>query len=168
MIYNYESKIPNIHSSVFIADSADIIGDVAIEKNSSVWFSAVIRGDSNYIKVGEGTNIQDRVVIHANNSDNGVEIKNNVTVGHGAIIHGCTINDNCIIGMGAIIMDNAQIGEETIIGANSLVTSEKKIPRGVLVMGSPAKVIRKLTPEEKMEIRKNAEHYIEISKKYFK
>lgn len=128
MIYSYDDKKPNIHSSVFIAKSADIIGDVNIDKNSSVWFGAVIRGDSNYIRIGEGTNIQDNSVLHTNTYDNGIDIKNNVTIGHGVILHGCTINSNCIIGMGATILDDVEIGEYTIVGANSLITSGKKIP----------------------------------------
>ncbi|KHD35664.1 acetyltransferase [Clostridium acetobutylicum] len=168
MIYSYDDKKPNIHSSVFVAKSADIIGDVNIDKNSSVWFGAVIRGDSNYIRIGEGTNIQDNSVLHTNTYDNGIDIRNNVTIGHGVILHGCTINSNCIIGMGATILDNVEIGEYTIVGANSLITSGKKIPGGVLCMGSPAKVIRELTVDEKLEIDKNAQHYIEMGKKYFK
>lgn len=166
MIYSYENKKPVIASSVFVAQSADIIGDVKIEEGSSIWFGVVIRGDSNYIKIGRGSNIQDNSVIHVNSNDNGVNIEDNVTVGHGAILHGCTIRSNCLIGMGSTIMDNAEIGEGTIIGANSLVTSGKKIPSGVLCMGSPAKVIRKLTEEEKLSITQNAEHYIEMGKKY--
>lgn len=166
MIYSYENKKPIIASSVFVAQSADIIGDVKIEEDSSIWFGVVIRGDSNYIKIGRGSNIQDNSVIHVNSNDNGVNIEDNVTVGHGAILHGCTIRSNCLIGMGSTIMDNVEIGEGTIIGANSLVTSGKKISSGVLCMGSPAKVIRKLTEEEKLGITQNADHYIEMGKKY--
>lgn len=112
MIYSYENKKPVIASSVFVAQSADIIGDVKIEEGSSIWFGVVIRGDSNYIKIGRGSNIQDNSVIHVNSNDNGVNIEDNVTVGHGAILHGCTIRSNCLIGMGSTIMDNAEIGKE--------------------------------------------------------
>ncbi|PJI07204.1 MULTISPECIES: gamma carbonic anhydrase family protein [Clostridium] len=166
MIYSYENKKPDINLSVFVAQSADIIGDVKIGQDSSIWFGVVIRGDSNYIKIGSGSNIQDNSVIHVNSNDNGVTIEDNVTVGHGVILHGCTVHSNCLIGMGSTIMDNAEIGEGSIVGANSLVTSGKKIPSGVLCMGSPAKVIRKLTEEEKLSIKENAKHYIEMGKKY--
>jgi len=166
MIYNYKTNKPKIHEGVFIANSADIIGDVTIEKDSSIWFGVVIRGDINKITIGEGTNIQDNSTLHISIEENPLEIGKYVTVGHGSILHGCKIGDNSLIGMGSTILDNAEIGEFTLIGAGSLVTENKKIPSGVLCMGRPAKIIRNLTDEEKENIKLNAQEYITLSKEY--
>ncbi|MDF2502697.1 MULTISPECIES: gamma carbonic anhydrase family protein [Clostridium] len=166
MIYKFKSYRPEIHESAFIAESADIIGNVAIKKNCNVWFGVVIRGDVNKICIDEGTNIQDNSTLHITKGESSLEVGKFVTVGHGSILHGCKIRDHSLIGMGSIILDNAEIGEYTIIGAGSLVTKNKKIPSGVLCMGRPAKVIRELTEEEKEGLRLNAEEYIDIIKDY--
>jgi carbonic anhydrase/acetyltransferase-like protein (isoleucine patch superfamily) len=168
MIYKFQHKHPIIDERTFIAQSADIIGDVTIEEDCSIWFGAVVRGDDNYIKIGRGTNIQDNCTIHIGGSDYPTEIGQYVTVGHGAIVHACKVGDYCLIGMGAMVLDGAEIGEYTIVGAGSVVTGGKKIPSGVLVLGSPGKVVRELSDEEKRSLEKSAEHYIELSKQYMK
>jgi len=166
MIYEYMGEKPKIDESCFIANSSDIIGSVSIGEGSSVWFGAVIRGDGNYIKIGKKSNIQDNSVLHINDGGTPIIIGDNVTVGHGAILHGCTIEDNCIIGMGATILDGAVICENTLIAAGSIVTGGKIIPTGVLCLGVPAKVVRKLTEEDIKEIKEAAEHYVMLSNNY--
>ena len=155
----------SIDKSVFIADGAKIIGSVEIEENSSVWFNAVIRGDSNDVKIGYGSNVQDNAVIHTSR-DFGVNIGDNVTIGHGAIVHGCTIGNNVLIGMGAIVLDGAVIEENCIIGAGTLVTQGKVIPSGSLAFGNPCKVVRELSEEEIKSILDNAVSYVNKAKKY--
>lgn len=152
MVKNIKKK-----DSVWIAPTADVIGNVTIGEESSVWYRAVVRGDVCAITIGEGSNIQDGAVIHGN-FGHPVTIGNCVTIGHNAIVHGCTIGNNVLVGMGAIILDDAEIGENCIIGAGALVTSGKKIPSGSLVLGSPAKVVREVTKEE---ITKNADNAME-------
>lgn len=165
MIGNFKEKRPEIHNTCFVAESADIIGDVVIGENSNVWFGTVIRGDTNKIIIGKNTNIQDNSTLHVDGAAS-LNIGDNVTVGHGVILHGCSIDNSALIGMGSIVLNNAKIGEYTIIGAGSLVTEGKEIPAGVLCMGSPAKIIRELTEDEKIKIRKSAEHYVELSQEY--
>lgn len=165
MIRKFENCIPEVDKSCFISDSADVIGKVHLCKDVNVWFGAVIRGDLNSIYIGEKTNIQDNCVVHVEHP-NPTHIGNYVTIGHSAIIHGCEIGDCTLIGMGSIIMNGAVIGSETIIGAGSIVTQNKNIPSGVLCLGSPAKVIRKLTDKEKVNLKKEAQKYIDNSKKY--
>ncbi|MBQ9730809.1 MAG: gamma carbonic anhydrase family protein [Bacilli bacterium] len=154
-----------IDKSVFLADGSKVIGEIKINKNSSVWFNAVIRGDSNIIEIGENTNVQDNAVIHTS-KEYGVVIKDNVSIGHGAIIHGCNIGNNVLIGMGAIILDNVNIGDNCIIGAGTLITQNKVIPEGSLVYGNPMKIVRNLTEEEKKSILENALEYVHKSKAY--
>ena len=167
MIINYESKTPEIHDSVFVADDARIIGNVRIGKSSSIWFGAVIRGDMESITIGEKTNIQDLSLLHVP-VDAKLEIGDNVTIGHRAIVHGCKIGNNCLIGMGSIIMDSAEIGDNCIIGAGSLVTQGTIIPSGSMAFGSPAKVKKEVTPEEVKMISKNAAEYSEYARRYMK
>jgi len=163
VIINFKDKKPSIHPTSFVADSADIIGDVILEENSSVWFRAVLRGDINYIRVGKNSNIQDGCVLHVTES-NPCVVGENVTVGHNAILHGCTVKDGALIGMGAIILDGAQIGEEALVAAGSLVPSGKVIPPRSLAVGSPAKVVTELTEEYLNSIRKNTRDYVMLSK----
>ena len=155
----------SIDKTVFIADGARVLGDVEIGKNSSVWFNAVIRGDSNKIRIGNRSNIQDNAVIHTS-KDFGVRIGDNVTIGHGAIVHGCTVKSNVMIGMGAIVLNGAVIEENCIIGAGALVTQGKVIPAGSLVFGNPAKVVRSLTDQEIRSITDNAASYVEEAEHY--
>jgi len=166
VIYIYKGEKPEINESCFIAPSADIIGSVSIGEDSSVWFGTVIRGDGNYIKIGKGSNIQDNSIVHININGSPIIIGDNVTVGHGAILHGCKIEDNCLIGMGTTILDGTIIRKNTLIAAGSIVTGGKIIPSGVLCLGVPAKVIRKLSEEEVQEIKEAAKHYIMLSKEY--
>ena len=155
----------SIDKSVFIADGAKVIGDVEIGKNSSIWFNAVIRADSDKVKIGENSNIQDNAVIHTSEGF-GVQIGDNVTIGHGAIVHGCTIKDNVIIGMGTIILNGGVIEENCIIGAGTLVTQGKVIPAGSLAFGNPMKIVRQLTEQEIQSITDNATSYVKEAKEY--
>ena len=147
-----------IAEDVYIAEGARVVGDVTIGKNSSVWYNAVIRGDSNSVVIGENTNIQDNAVLHTSHGC-GVKIGNHVTIGHGAIVHGCTVGNHVLIGMGAIILDGAVIEDNCIIGAGALVTQNKVAPEGSLVLGNPAKVMREISDEEKKAILENADDY---------
>jgi carbonic anhydrase/acetyltransferase-like protein (isoleucine patch superfamily) len=167
MIHSFKDQKPTIHESCFIAESADIIGQVTIGENSNIWYNAVLRGDYNYIKVGKNTNIQDNSSVHISEVYP-VIIGDHVTIGHSAIIHACKIGNNTLIGMGAIILDGAEIGEESIIGAGSLVSQGKVIPSGVLALGSPAKVVRELSLEERKGLKKWAEDYVGYAKEYKK
>lgn len=163
MIRDFEGIKPEIHESVYVSESAEIIGKVSIGENSSVWYTSVIRGDDEYIKIGKNTNIQDGTVIHGELK---TEIGDNVTVGHRAIIHGAKVGNNSLIGMGAILLDGAEIGEFSIVGAGALVTSGKKFPDGMLIIGSPAKAVRELTDEEKKGLLKSADMYVETAEKH--
>lgn len=156
-------KEPNISKNVFVAPSADVMGDVILEENSSVWYQTVIRGDCTTIRIGKGSNIQDGSVVHA---DPGfpVKIGQGVTVGHGAIIHGCSVGDNSLVGMGAIVLNGATIGKNCIVAAGALVTGGTNIPDGMLAIGSPAKVLRPLREEEIASNRENAEEYMHLAK----
>lgn len=167
VIHKFRDKYPVISSEAFIASSSDVIGNVEIMENASIWFTSVLRGDFDKIFIGKGTNIQDGSILHSDTNEP-IRIGENVSVGHKCVIHGCTIDDNCIIGMGSIILNGVQIGRNTIVGAGSLVTQNKVIPEGVLCLGTPAKVIRELTQEEIDNIRLNAIHYIENVKEYRK
>ena len=151
MIKGFDGINPTIDNSAFVAESADIIGDVVIEKDANIWYNTVLRGDANKIIVGENSNVQDGSIVHCGEESPTI-IGKNVTIGHGAIIHGCNIGDYSLIGMGSIILNDAEIGEFTMVGAGSLVTS-KKFPPGVLLLGSPAKVVRELTDKEKESLR---------------
>lgn len=157
----------SINETVFIADGAKVIGDVEIGANSSVWFNAVIRADSDKVSIGENSNVQDNAVIHTSEGF-GVQIGDNVTIGHGAIVHGCTVENNVMIGMGAIVLNGAVIGENSIIGAGALVTQGKIIPAGSLAFGNPVKVVRELTDDEIKSITDNANSYVKEANEYKK
>lgn len=154
----------NIAEWVYIAEGAKIIGDVEIGEGSSVWYNAVIRGDSNPIVIGENTNVQDNAVLHVSHS-HALKIGDYVTIGHGAIVHGCTIGNNVLIGMGAIVLDGAVIEDNCIIGAGALVTQNRMISAGSLWLGNPAKFVRELTETEITSIRENAEVYADETNK---
>lgn len=163
MIKSFNNIEPEIDCSVYVSNSADIIGMVKIGKNSSVWYNSVIRGDDQEIIIGENTNIQDGAVLHG---DEKTVIGDNVTVGHRAIVHGAKIGNNSLIGMGSIVLDGAEIGEHCLVGAGSLITSNKKFDSKMLIMGSPAKAVRPLTEEEIKNLDKSAKLYVEMSKKH--
>ena len=160
-----EKKLKTDGEDFFIAPSATVIGDVQLAKDASIWFNATLRGDVEPITIGEGSNIQDGSVIH---TDPGcpATIGKNVTVGHLVMLHGCIIEDDCLIGIGSTILNKAKIGKNSIIGANALITENKVIPERSLVIGSPGKVIRQVTDEEIKHIKENAEHYVKNYKKY--
>ena len=167
MFYDLKDKKPQISGGNWVAPNATIIGDVTLEKNSSIWFHAVLRGDIENIPIGEGSNIQDGSVLH---TDLGCPLKvgKDVTVGHLVMLHGCTIGDNSMIGIGAVILNNDKIGKNCIIGAKALITEKKEIPDNSLVVGSPGKVIREVTEDEKKVVLENTKHYQDNWKKYSK
>ena len=156
---------PVIHPSAFIAPNATLLGDVTIGEDASVWYNTVLRGDINRIVVGNGSNVQDGSVLHLS-AEHGCLIGDYVTVGHMAMLHACTIGNECLIGMGAIILDGAVIGERSIIGAGALVTQGKIIPPGSMVLGSPAKVVRPLTDDEQAGLREWAARYVRLIPHY--
>lgn len=166
MILPHHGKWPVIHETAFIAPSADLIGEVEIGRDSSVWFRTVVRGDVNWIKIGERTNIQDLSICHVTRKTAPLRIGDEVTVGHQVTLHGCTIQNRVLVGMGSVIMDQAVVGEDCIIGARSLVTQGVEIPPGSLVVGSPAKVIRKLKEEEIAFLKKSADNYCRDTAEY--
>lgn len=163
----YEGFSPQVADSAFIAHSADIIGRIEINEKSSIWFGAVLRGDINKITIGKYSNIQDNSTVHVC-EDAPAQIGDYVTIGHNCVIHGCKINNYSLIGMGSTILDGVEVGEYSMVGAGSLVTSNKKFPPGVLILGSPAKVARELTEEEKVKLKESAEHYVDTASKYKK
>ncbi len=165
-ILPYKGKSPRLDSGVFIASGAHIIGDTEIGEDSSVWFNVVIRGDCNYIRIGKRTNIQDNSTIHVTNSKYPTILGNDITVGHGVIMHGCTIQDKCLIGMGAIIMDNVTIPERSLVAAGSLVTPGKTFNPGMLIKGNPAREARPLTEQELFEIERSVTYYLEYKRGY--
>jgi carbonic anhydrase/acetyltransferase-like protein (isoleucine patch superfamily) len=154
---------PQTSEASFVAQNATIVGDVRLGRDSSVLYGAVLRGDIETIRIGEGTNVQDGCIVHLAD-DLGANIGAYCTIGHAAIIHACTVGDLCLVGMQAVILDAAEIGDECLIGAGALVTSRSKIPPRSLVLGSPAKVVRQLTDEELLSLRASAEKYIAVSR----
>ncbi|CCQ95213.1 conserved hypothetical protein [[Clostridium] ultunense Esp] len=165
MIKKLKGIEPNIHKDTFIADTALVIGDVNIGEGTSIWYGAVLRGDIENITIGKFSNIQDNVTVHTE-TDIPTKVGDYTVVGHNAIVHGCTVGDNCLIGMGAIIMNRAVIGENCVIGAGTVVTEGKNIPPNTLVMGVPGRVVRQVTDEEIEAIRKNALRYNRLYKKH--
>jgi gamma-carbonic anhydrase len=165
MICKHLFKEPEFSEGVFVAPGAHIIGDVFIGKNSSIWYQTVLRADIEKIVIGEGSNIQDGTIIHLS-SEQGTVLGDFITVGHKALLHACSIDNETLIGMGAIVMDGACIGSQCIIGAGSLVTRDTIIPDGSLVLGSPAKVIKSLDHETRNGIRKWALKYIEVAREH--
>lgn len=156
---------PGIPESAFVAGSADVIGRVTLGEEASIWYNATLRGDINEIVVGPRSNVQDQAVLHLAD-DHGCQIGELVTIGHSAVVHACTVKDEVLVGMGAIILDGAVIGERSIIGANALVTGGMEVPPGSLVLGSPAKVVRRLSKEEQAGVKGWAEKYVRVSRKY--
>lgn len=165
MIEPFEEHWPEVHESAFVAASADLIGRVSVGEEASVWYNCTLRGDINEVVVGPRSNVQDNAVLHVE-SDRGCYLGEWVTVGHGAIVHACTVRDEVLIGMGSTVLDGAVIGERSIVGANTLVTMNTEIPPGSLVLGSPGKVVRSLTLEEQSEVRTWARKYVENRRKF--
>jgi carbonic anhydrase/acetyltransferase-like protein (isoleucine patch superfamily) len=159
-IYQLDDHSPQIDPTAWVADTAQVMGAITLAAHTSVWFGAVLRGDTETIQIGEGSNVQDLAVIHA---DIGlpVVVGKHVTVGHQVMLHGCTIGDESLIGIGAVVLNGARIGRHCVVGAGSVVTEGKAFPDGSLIMGTPAKVVRELTPEQIEGLRMSAKHYIQ-------
>ena len=166
-VYELDGVAPSVPDSAWIADSAQVMGDVVLGEDASVWFGTVVRGDTDKVTIGAGTNIQDASVLHA---DRGVPlvIGANVTVGHQVMLHGCTIGDETLIGIGAVVLNNAKIGKNCLVGAGSLVTEGKEFPDGSMILGSPAKVVKQLSPEQIEGLRRSARHYVENAHRFKK
>lgn len=166
MLRPYRGQLPRIHPTAYIDDSAQVIGDVEIGEESSVWMCVVIRGDVHRIRIGRRTNIQDGTIVHVMKDTHPTTLGDNVTIGHGAIVHGCTIEDQCLIGMGAILLNGAHVGTQSIVAAGTLIVEGAKIPPRSLVMGSPGKVKRLLTHAEIDEIQMYADRYVQYRLDY--
>lgn len=158
MIRSFQGRSPALHPSARAAESAALVGDVALDEGASVWYGAVLRGDEDAVRVGAGANIQDNAVVHC---DHGfpARIGRDVTIGHGAVVHGCTVEDGCLVGMGAVLLNGCVVGAGSMVAAGALVTQNAVIPPGSLAMGSPAKVTRPLRPEELRSLAESAALY---------
>ena len=165
MKLQFNGVAPSINENAYVSESVDIIGDVKVEENVSIWFGARLRADMNKIVIGANSNIQENAVVHVD-IESPVIIGENVTIGHSAIIHGCNISNNVLVGMGSIILNNAKISKNPIVGAGALVTQGKEFEEGVLILGNPAKAVRKLSEEEIKSIKRSADNYVALSKKY--
>lgn len=165
LVKTIKDRTPEVDETTFLAETATLIGDVQVGKKSSIWYGAVLRGDSDRIRIGHRSNIQDNAVVHV---DPGfpVTIGNDVIVGHLALVHGATIGNNVLVGMNSTVLNGAEVGDYSIIGANALVTSNMVIPPNSLVLGSPARVVKTISPEQRRQIEKNAEAYVRLSKIY--
>jgi carbonic anhydrase/acetyltransferase-like protein (isoleucine patch superfamily) len=165
MLYKYQQHTPKVASSAWLADSADVVGRVDIGEDSSIWYKSVLRGDVNFIRIGKRTNIQDLTMIH-NSSDTPCIVGDDVTIGHSVVLHGCEIQDGCLVGMGSTVMDHAVLEAGCFLAAGSLVPERKVLRGGYLYAGSPAKERRALTDKEKNFLLKSAEHYVKLSKEH--
>ena len=159
-VYELDGIQPRVADSAWVADSAQVMGNVVLGEDSSIWFGTVIRGDTETITVGRGSNIQDASVLHAD-IGKPLTIVENVTVGHQVMLHGCTIGDESLIGIGAIVLNGAKIGRHCLVGAGALVTEGKEFPDGTMIIGSPAKAVRQLTPEQIEGLKLSAQHYMD-------
>lgn len=164
-IYELDGQSPTLGKNSWVADSAQVIGKVTLEENVSVWFGTVIRGDSEHIRIGRNSNVQDASVLHA---DEGVPLTlgENVSIGHQVMLHGCTVGDGSLIGIGAVVLNHAKIGKNCLVGAGSLVTEGKEFPDGSMILGSPAKVVRQLTPEQIANLQRIATHYVDNAARF--
>ncbi|QXW19195.1 MULTISPECIES: gamma carbonic anhydrase family protein [Comamonas] len=164
-VYALDGVEPQIAESAWVADSAQVMGEVHMGADASVWFGTVVRGDTSSITIGEGTNVQDASVLHA---DLGMPlvIGRHVTVGHQVMLHGCTIGDESLIGIGAIVLNGAKIGKNCLVGAGALVTEGKEFPDGSMIIGSPARVVKQLTAEQMQGLRQSAQHYIDNARRF--
>ena len=166
MLRPYRGTLPRVHPSVFVDESAQVIGDVEIGEESGIWMAVVIRGDVHRIRIGRRTNVQDGTVVHVMKDTHPTTIGSHVTIGHAAIVHGCTIEDQCLIGMGAILLNGARVGTGSIVAAGTLIPEGVEIPPRSLVMGSPGKVRRTLTDDDLAEIQAYADRYVEYRLDY--
>ena len=166
MIKSFRNLSPKIHETAFVAENAIVIGDVEIGAESSVWFGSTVRGDVNFIRIGARTNVQDGCVIHVSSKTHPTILEDEITLGHRVTLHGCYVETGCLIGIGAIVLDGARIGNNSLVAAGSLVTPDTQIPSGSLVIGSPAKVKRKLTDTEIYNLSRFWQNYTELLKTY--
>lgn len=164
-IYELDGMAPDMADSAWVADSAQVMGRVRLGQDCSVWFGAVVRGDSESISIGDGSNIQDASVLHAD-LGKPLVIGRNVTVGHQVMLHGCTVGDESLIGIGAVVLNGARIGRNCLVGAGALVTEGKEFPDGSMIIGSPAKAVRALTPEQIEGLRQSARHYVDNARRF--
>ena len=163
IIEPYGGRSPRLHASVFVAESGAVIGDVEIGEGSSIWYGVVVRGDVNAIRIGARTNVQDLSVVHVTTDTHPTILGDDVTVGHRAVLHGCTVRDRCLVGIGAIVLDGAEIGPDSMVGAGALVPPGMVVPPRVLVLGAPAKVKRELTPDEVAQLKTSAAKYVALA-----
>ncbi len=166
MIRPYRGVAPNVAASAYVDPSAQIIGDVTIGERSSLWPGAVARGDVHWIRIGDESNVQDNAVLHCDAPDFPLTIGNRVTIGHQAMLHGCTVEDDCTIGIGAIVLNGASIGAGSVVAAGAVVPEGMQVSPASMVMGVPAKVRRAITPDEQVRFRENAQHYVEAGRIY--
>ncbi len=166
MIKSFQNTHPKIHETAYVTGDAIIIGDVEIGAESSVWFGSILRGDVNSIRIGARTNIQDGTIIHVSRETHSTVLEDEITVGHRVTLHGCYIETGCLIGIGAIILDGVRVGANSLVAAGSLLTPNTQIPPRSLVMGSPARVKRKLSDEEVKDLEKFWRNYVELSRVY--
>ena len=164
-VYSLDGKSPRIAPSAWVADSAQVIGDVDLAEDVGIWFGAVLRGDTALLRVGRGSNIQDASVLHADVGQPLI-VGEGVTVGHQVMLHGCTIGDGSLVGIGAIVLNGAKIGRSCLVGAGALVTEGKEFADGSMIIGSPAKTVRQLTPEEIVKLRRSASHYVDNARRF--
>ena len=164
-IYELDGMVPQLAASTWVADSAQVMGNVVLGEDASVWFGTVIRGDTETITIGAGSNIQDASVLHAD-IGKPLVVGERVTVGHQVMLHGCTIGDESLIGIGAVVLNGAKIGKHCLVGAGALVTEGKEFPDGSMIIGSPAKAVRELTHEQIEGLRQSAQHYIDNARRY--
>ncbi len=167
-IRGYLGKKPQIHDTAYVEDSAMVIGDVRIGRDSSIWNGAVLRADMHYIKIGKNTSIQDNSVLHGTAGKFPTIVGDNVSIGHNAIVHGCVVGDNCLIGMGSIILEGARIGNWCIIGAGAVVTEGARVPSNSIVLGIPGKVARNVTPLHRSRITRNWKAYVRLKETYLR
>jgi gamma-carbonic anhydrase len=165
IVASFGGTSPRLHDSVLLMDGSTVIGDVEIGEGSSLWPGAVVRGDVHSVRIGARTNLQDQGVVHVT-ADHPTVIGDDVTVGHGAVVHGCTVKERCLIGIGAIVLDGAVVGPDALVGAGALVPPGAVVPPGALALGSPARVVRQLSEEERASLRASAARYVELSARY--
>ena len=164
-IYELDGVAPQVHATAWVADSAQVMGSVTLGEDASVWFGTVVRGDTDSITIGAGSNVQDASVLHAD-FGKPLVIGERVTVGHQVMLHGCTIGDESLIGIGAVVLNGARIGKNCLVGAGALVTEGKEFPDGSMILGSPAKAVRQLTPEQIEGLRLSAQHYVDNARRF--
>lgn len=164
-VYQLDKLTPRVHETAYVAESAQVIGNVELAEGASIWFGAILRGDNEVMRIGKNSNVQDGSMLH---SDPGspLTLGENVTIGHQVMLHGCTVGDGSLVGIKAVVLNGAKIGKNCLVGAGSLVTEGKEFPDGTMILGSPARVVRELSPEQIAGLRHAADHYVDNAKRY--